>query len=66
MIVAAAEEGKELATYPSQDSVTEAKEDHDLHNLERRKDRTLYLLAKKKRSEHAWQFRKPTTSRQQI
>ncbi|KAK9895626.1 hypothetical protein P389DRAFT_144820 [Cystobasidium minutum MCA 4210] len=49
-------EGKELLTYPSAEEVTETAEDKDLHNLERRKDRTLYLLAKKKRSQHVWQF----------
>lgn len=54
---AAAEEGKELLTFPSAEEATETAEDKDLHNLERRKDRTLYLLAKKKRAQRAWQFR---------
>lgn len=54
-ITEAAEKGKELddADVPIDTSL-----DGDLHNLERKKDRTLYLLAKKDRKEHAWQFRK--------
>lgn len=55
---AAAQEGKELLTYPSEQDATETAQDEDLHNLERRKDRTLYLLAKKNRTKHTWQFRK--------
>ena len=58
----AAEQGKELEAFPSAEEQGQAGKadnaaDNDLHSLERRKDRTLYLLAKKKRSEHAWQFR---------
>ena len=58
----AAEQGKELEAFPSaeeqgQTGKADDAADSDLHNLERRKDRTLYLLAKKKRSQHAWQFR---------
>lgn len=36
---------------------TEADRVGDEHSLERRADRTLYLLLKKKRDQHAWQFR---------
>ncbi|GAA6001954.1 mitochondrial 54S ribosomal protein mL46 MRPL17 [Rhodotorula paludigena] len=35
---------------------TEADRVGDEHSLERRADRTLYLLLKKKRDQHAWQF----------
>ncbi|KPV72839.1 uncharacterized protein RHOBADRAFT_55515 [Rhodotorula graminis WP1] len=35
---------------------TEADRKGDLRSLERRADRTLYLLLKKKRDQHAWQF----------
>lgn len=59
---AASERGEELTEYASEESATETAEDKDLHNLERRKDRTLYLLAKKQRSNHSWQFRKQTGS----
>lgn len=37
---------------------TAADKSGDVKSLERKADRTVYLLLKKKRSEHAWQFRK--------
>ena len=36
----------------------------DLHSLERKMDRTVYLLLKKNRKDHAWQFRKLVLSLQ--
>lgn len=36
---------------------TEADKKGDITSLERKADRTLYLLLKKNRKEHAWQFR---------
>lgn len=38
------------------DRESEADRTGDVKSLERRADRTLYLLLKKKRSDHAWQF----------
>lgn len=37
---------------------TEADKKGDVKSLERKADRTVYLLLKKKRSQHQWQFRK--------
>lgn len=57
--IANANKGKELESVPDEDSVQEdTKADADLHNFDRKASRTLYLLAKKNRKEHAWQFRK--------
>lgn len=39
------------------DRESQADRTGDVKSLERRADRTLYLLLKKKRSDHAWQFR---------
>ncbi|KAK4053914.1 glycosylphosphatidylinositol anchor biosynthesis [Microbotryomycetes sp. JL221] len=44
------------ADRPRVGSVDIAKYDGQLQNLERKMDRTLYLLLKKDRKEHAWQF----------
>lgn len=44
------------------DRESEADRTGDVKSLERRADRTLYLLLKKKRSDHAWQFRKSLSS----
>ena len=55
MTTEAAEEGKELE---EADVIHVDEEiDADLHSSDRKKDRTLYLLAKKDRQEHSWQFR---------
>lgn len=42
---------------------TEADKQGDVRSLERKQDRTLYLLLQKKRADHAWQFRELADSR---
>lgn len=46
----------DVASSVSMSRVTEADRKNDTKSLDRRLDRTLYLLLKKSRSEHAWQF----------
>jgi hypothetical protein len=53
-LIEAAEEGKELE---DTETAQNSEADKDLHSLERKRDRTLYFLAKKNREQHAWQFR---------
>lgn len=58
-LVKDAEEGKEVVG-KNEAAEAQAKGSQDLKDSTRRKDRTLYFLAKKDRKEHVWQFRTST------